>query len=160
MVKKIATMALLLLTTVGARAQFEEGKKYVNASLTSLDLSYNGLDKGRFGLQAAGGYLFTDDWLAEGHVGYEKRHDVPATLNIGVGVRYYIVQNGLYVGVTGDYVHTPEVNDDFMPGVHLGYAFFLNGSVTVEPEVYYKQSFKNHGDYSTVGFRVGIGFYL
>lgn len=158
--KKTAMMALCLAFALGARAQFEEGKKYVNASLTSLDLSYNGLNKGNFGLQASGGLLFTDNWLAEAHLGYHKQHEVPTTLNVGVGVRYYIVQNGLYLGATGDYMHAPNQSDDFMPGLHLGYAFFLNGSVTVEPEIYYRQSLRSHSDYSTVGFKVGIGFYL
>ena len=32
--------------------------------------------------------------------------------------------------------------------------------MTIEPEIYYEQSFKNHKDYSTVGLRIGIGIYL
>lgn len=152
--------ALALMTAVGAQAQFESGKKYVNASLTSLDFSYNGLAKGNFGLQASGGYLFADNLLAEAHLAYNKQKDVPYELTVGVGARYYIIQNGLYLGVTGDIIHAGDVYDDIMPGVHLGYAFFINGSITIEPEVYYRQSFKNHSDYSTVGFRVGIGLYL
>ena len=47
-----------------------------------------------------------------------------------------------------------------MPSVQVGYAFFLSKTVTVEPEVYYEQSFKNHSDYSKIGFRVGVGVYL
>ena len=46
-----------------------------------------------------------------------------------------------------------------MPGAEVGYAFYINRSVTIEPAVYYDHSFKN-SDYSTVGLKVGIGIYL
>ena len=36
----------------------------------------------------------------------------------------------------------------------------LNKTVTIEPSVYYDQSFKNHSDYSKIGFKIGIGVYL
>ena len=42
----------------------------------------------------------------------------------------------------------------------MGYAYFLSRTVTLEPAIYYDQSFKSHSDYSTVGFKVGIGVYL
>ena len=47
-----------------------------------------------------------------------------------------------------------------MPGIEAGWAYFLNGSVTIEPSVYYDQSFKCHKDFSTFGVRLGIGIYL
>ena len=47
-----------------------------------------------------------------------------------------------------------------LPGVEVGYAFFLSRTVTVEPSIYYDQSFKNHSDFSTIGFRIGVGVYL
>ena len=47
-----------------------------------------------------------------------------------------------------------------MPGVEVGYAFFLSRTVTVEPSVYYNQSFKKHSDYSRIGLKLGIGVYL
>jgi hypothetical protein len=46
------------------------------------------------------------------------------------------------------------------PTVHVGYAHFLGKSVTVEPEVFYNQSLKNHGEYSKLGFRLNLGIYL
>lgn len=51
MKKKLMTIALALLTTLGAHAQFEKDKAYVGASLTGLDLSYNGTKKLNLGLQ-------------------------------------------------------------------------------------------------------------
>ena len=40
----------------------------------------------------------------------------------------------------------------------VGYAFFIDGHVTIEPALYYQQSFKSHKDYSSVGFRIGFGY--
>ena len=157
--KKIAFILVALMMSVAANAQFEKGKAYIGASLTNLDLSYNGLREGHFGLGGKMGYMVADDLLLTGQVAYEKQKDVPYQLSFGVGGRYYIVQNGLYVGLSGNYKHS-EGYSDVLPSVQLGYALFLNGSVTVEPEIYYEQSFKNHKDYSTVGLRLGIGVYL
>ena len=47
-----------------------------------------------------------------------------------------------------------------MPGVEVGYAFFISRTVTIEPSVYYQQSFKDHSEYSKIGLRVGFGIYL
>ena len=93
-------------------------------------------------------------------VDYNKQKDVPAALSIGAGVRYYIVQNGLFLGASAKYLHAGSNYDDLMPGVQIGYAFFLTKTVTIEPEIYYNHSFKSHSDYSTIGFQVGVGIYL
>ena len=158
--KKLAIVIFGLLMAIGAKAQFEEGKAYIGASLSGLNLSYNGSEKGSFGLDAKVGYLFADDWMVTGQMAYSKQKYVPASFSFGAGARYFIVQNGLYLGANVDYVHAGDNYKDFMPSLHLGYAFFLNGSVTIEPEIYYNQSFKNHSDFSTIGFRIGVGVYL
>ena len=80
-------------------------------------------------------------------------------VSVGAQGRYYIIQNGLYLGAGVKLAHTGSYND-VMPGVEVGYAFFLSRTVTIEPAIYYDQSFKNHSDFSTVGLRVGIGVYL
>lgn len=66
MKKKLMTIALALLTTLGAHAQFEKDKAYVGASLTGLDLSYNGTKKLNLGLQADAGYFLVQDWMLKG----------------------------------------------------------------------------------------------
>ena len=48
---------------------------------------------------------------------------------------------------------------DFQPNISLGYAFFLNRTVTVEPELYFNLSTKDI-DNSSYGFRIGFGVYL
>lgn len=160
-IKKIAVVALGLMVSVGAHAQFESGKQYCGASLTGLNLSYNGSEELSLGIQAKAGYFFEDDMmlLAQAeykHYGLEGVKDYWA---LGAQGRYYIEQNGIYLGAGMKLIHTGSYND-VMPGVEVGYAFFVSKQVTIEPAVYYDQSFKNHSDYSTVGVKVGIGIYL
>jgi hypothetical protein len=160
MKKKLVFMLVGLVVTMAANAQFEQGKKYIGSSLSGLNLSYNGTEKSSLGLQAKAGYLFSEDFMITGQVGYDKKKDVPAAYTLGAGARYYIVQNGLYLGASVNYLHSNNNYDDFMPSLQVGYAFFISHTVTIEPEIYYNQSFKSHSDYSTVGFRVGFGIYL
>jgi len=157
--KKIALFLVALMVSVAANAQFEQGKKYISMSLSGLNLSYSGSEKGHLGLQAKGGYLFMDNLMATAQVGYETQQDISDYVSLGVGGRYYIEQNGIYLGAGVNYKHSENYND-FMPTVQVGYAFFLNGCITVEPEIYYEQSFKNHKDFSKVGLRLGLGFYF
>ena len=150
-----------LVVTLAANAQFEKGKYYCNGSLTGLGLSYSGSEEFSFGVDAKGGYMVADNWMALATAGYQHSGgDVDDSFYVGVGGRYYIIENGLYMGVNAKLQHGWSGYNDFMPGIELGYAFFLNKSVTVEPAVYYDQSIKNHSDYSKVGFRIGVGIYL
>lgn len=157
--KTIATAMLALLASVSANAQFEKGKVYLGASLSGMSLSYNGSEKTKFGVEAKGGYMVEDNVLLTGEVAYSKQHEMPFSFGIGVGGRYYMIQNGLYLGASINYKHRDDFSD-LQPSVQLGYAFFLSRTVTVEPELYYLQSFKNHSDFSTIGVRVGVGVYL
>ena len=162
MKKKLMTIALALLTTLGAHAQFEKDKAYVGASLTGLDLSYNGTKKLNLGLQADAGYFLVQDWMLKGLIGCEisSKDDVDTKFTLGVGGRYYFEKNGIFLGASAKYVHAGKYYNDVMPGIEAGWAYFLNGSVTIEPSVYYDQSFKCHKDFSTFGVRLGIGIYL
>ena len=157
--KKIALFVVALVMSVAANAQFEQGKGYLDASLTNVDLSYNGLNKGHFGLGAKAGYLIADDWMLTGQLDYQKTKDVPYSLTLGPGIRYYIQQNGLYMGASALFKHADDYND-FMPSIQIGYAFFISRTVTFEPEIYYEHSFKDHSNYSTAGIRLGVGIYL
>lgn len=162
MIRKIALLIVALGMTVAARAQFQQGKGYLGASLTGLDMKYNGADKFNLGIEAKGGYLIADNLMLLGMVSYEHNGNdaVADHFIVGVGGRYYIIQNGLYLGVNGKLVHANHDYNDIMPGLEVGYAFYINRSVTIEPAIYYDQSFKKHGDYSTIGLKVGLGIYL
>lgn len=159
--KKIAVVVLGLMMSVAAHAQFESDKKYCGASLTGLNLSYNGSEELNLGIQAKAGYFLEDDMmlLAQAEYKHSGLDGVKDYWALGAQGRYYIEQNGIYLGAGVKLIHTGSYND-VMPGVEVGYAFFISKQVTIEPAVYYDQSFKNHSNYSTVGLKVGIGVYL
>lgn len=160
--KKLMMLLVGCLMTVAANAQFEEGKAYVGGSLTGLNLNYNGSNDLTIGIQAQAGYFLYDNLMILGQASYEHSGNdfVADKVSIGAGGRYYIVQNGLYLGLNCKLIHADHNYNDLMPGLEVGYAFFLSKTVTIEPAVYYDQSFKNHSDYSTIGLKVGIGVYL
>ncbi len=149
-----------LMLTVSASAQFEQDKKYLNASLSGFDLSYSGLEELKLGISAKAGYFVEDDWMVLGDVGYmHPGKNASDYFYAGIGGRYYIEQNGIFLGANAKFVHAKSYND-LMPGVEVGYAFFVSRTVTVEPSLYYQQSFKKHSDYSTIGLKIGVGIYL
>lgn len=162
MKKKIVFILVSLLITFTANAQFEQDKVYVGASLSGMNLSYNGLSHLNLGLQAQGGYMIEDGLMVLGTASVQQYgvKGVPDNISVGVGGRYYIEQNGIYLGVNCKLIHANHNYNDFMPGVEVGYAFFISHTVTIEPAIYYDQSFKNHSDYSTIGLKIGVGVYL
>lgn len=159
--KKISIFFALLFITIAAKAQFQQGKGYLGASLTGLNMSYNGENGLNLGIEGKAGYLFADNWMLLGNLMYEHNgsDNIADQFSIGAGVRYYIIQNGLFLGANCNYVHANHNYNDLMPSAEVGYAFFVNRSVTIEPAVYYRHSF-NDSDYSTVGLKIGVGIYL
>ena len=164
--KKVMMAAIGLMMAVCANAQylndsgtpFEQGKFYVGASVSGLDLSYHKGEEWRLGLNAEVGYLFLDNWMVLGAVGYQNSTYSHSTVNLGAGVRYYFSSNGIYAALKARYVHEACL-DDFRPEINVGYAFFLNHYLTIQPEVYYEQSFKE-SDLSGFGVRLGFGVYF
>ena len=60
--KKSLLLLLFAVVSMGSYAQFEQGTKYVGASLTGLNLSYSSGEKFGLGLQGTAGYFFADSW--------------------------------------------------------------------------------------------------
>lgn len=156
--KKIMLFAVAMLMAVAANAQFEQGKGYLGASLSGLDLSSQA-KKFHFGFDVKAGYLFADNLMATAQVGYNHLQDADDTLLLGVGGRYYIVQNGLYLGASVKYKHAGGGYNDVLPGVQVGYAFFVSRTVTIEPELYMDFSTKRFEN-SCYGLGIGVGVYL
>ena len=155
--KKIALFVVALVMSVAANAQFEQGKGYIGASMSGIDIS-NQTKEFHLGLNAQLGYMFQDNLMALGTLGWDHWDKSGDSFVLGAGARYYIEQNGLYLGGSLKYKHA-EQYDDLLPGVQLGYAFFLGRTVTLEPELYFDMSTKKF-DYTCYGVRVGIGIYL
>ena len=159
-IKKIFSIVTLLAMTLTANAQFEAEKVYIGSSLTGLDLSYNGERDMNFGFQADGGYFVEDNWLIKGTVGLSKAGKYADWgLIAGAGVRYYIQQNGLFVGL-GCKVNLESNHTDVLPGAEFGYAFFINDKIAIEPALYYDHSIDDHENKSTVGLKIGLGLFF
>ena len=166
--KKFLMSAFALMMAMNVNAQkllnesttpFEESKFYVGASLSGLTLNYSKASDWSLGLSAKAGYLFLDNWMVLGVFDYQNYSSgTVTTTNIGAGGRYYFERNGVYVGLTAKYAHATGI-DEFKPEVNVGYAFFLGHYVTLEPELYYEQSFRN-SKYSQFGLRLGFGVYF
>ena len=160
--KKFLVFIAAAVMPLLAHAQFEQGKFYAGAGLTSLNLSYSGAEKLSIGLQGQAGYFMADNVLLYGQAGWSHQGESLKcdVVEVGAGGRYYILQNGIFLGANVKYAHGPGNYNDVMPGVEVGYAFFISRTVTIEPSFYYQQSFNDHSEYSKIGFRVGFGIYL
>ncbi|MBQ9499094.1 MAG: hypothetical protein IJR56_03205, partial [Bacteroidaceae bacterium] len=164
--KKIFVMMMAMMAAVSVNAQqyvsdtpFTQGKMYASAGLSGLDLNYNSNTKWNLGIDGKAGYFLLDDVMALGEVQWGIHQEAPNDISVGVGMRYYIRQNGIFLGAGAKYKHH-DCYDDFMPNVNVGYAFFLSRTVTIEPELYYNMSTKSFKDYSGFGLRIGFGIYL
>ena len=162
----MAAIGLMMATSVNAQkvlnestTPFEESKFYIGAALSGLTLNYSKASDWSLGLSAKAGYLFLDNWMVLGVIDYQNYSSGTVTsTNIGAGARYYFERNGVYLGLTAKYAHATGA-DEFKPEINVGYAFFLGHYVTLEPELYYEQSFKN-SRYSQFGLRLGFGVYF
>ncbi|MBO7069494.1 MAG: outer membrane beta-barrel protein [Bacteroidaceae bacterium] len=163
--KKSLLLLLFAVVSMSSYAQFEKGTKYVGASLTALNLSYSSGEKFGMGLEAVGGYFFADSWMLTGRLEY--RHEwkaAPApdinSVALGAGARYYFVQNGIYLGAGFQYQHVASKVDYIQLPLEVGYCFYLNHYVSIEPAIYYNLCLNKFSDGSKVGFKLGLGFYF
>ena len=157
--RKILTFLLLFVMVAQAHAQFEKGKKYIGASVSGLGLSYSKNEDFNLGLDFDMGYFLTDGLLLRGNVGYSHTQSTD-NLRIGAHLRYLFTQNGMFVGTGTEFTHHNGVgNDAFFP-IELGYCFFITKHLTIEPSLYYKMSATNFKDNSTIGARIGLGFFF
>ncbi|HAE23946.1 MAG: hypothetical protein II122_03680 [Bacteroidaceae bacterium] len=157
--KKFILCALLLMVGFGAKAQFEAGTKYLGLSTTSLGLSYSTSERFRLNLDATAGYFIADKVLIKANVGYDHTKNID-DFSAGLGGRYYFLENGIFLGAGAEFVHYTSSSNDVMIPVEVGYAFYLNHYITIEPAVYYKMSMDSFSNKSTVGLKVGFGFYF
>lgn len=158
--KKLLLVALMFVFTLTANAQFEKGKFYGGASLSGIDFNYSGANKFSVDAEANVGYFVLDNVLVLAKAGIDTNRQY-TNLSLGVGGRYYIIQNGIYLGLNASVKQVDsERHNDVTAGMEVGYAFFINRHCTIEPAVYYDQSFKSHKDYSSVGVKVGFCIYM
>ena len=158
--RKILFTLLLIATSVSAFAQFEQGKKYASASLTGFDMSYSKRTEFALGLNLQAGYFIQQDWMVLGEFGMDYSHSDFNSIYVGAKGRYYMEENGLYLGFGAKYVHEFKSMNDVELTPEVGYSFFLNRYVTIEPSVYYDMSLTDFANKSKVGVKIGLGFYF
>ena len=158
--KKLVLLVLLTVATTSAFAQFEKGTKYVGASLTGLNMAINDRQHFSFGLDAKAGYFIKDYWMVEGTFGWHTSRTHLDRCQIGAKLRYAQVENGLYYACGLKYIHERKNFNDLQLTPELGYCYYLNHYISVEPAIYYDMSFTDFSKKSEVGLKVGIGIYF
>ncbi len=157
--KKLMLSLLLLVMAVGANAQFNKKTKYISASATGFGMSYSSGEKFTMGLEFTGGYFIRDAWMIYGRLGYDHTRYTD-NFQLGAGGRYYFTQNGVYLGLGLQYAHATKSINNLHLTPEVGYAFYINRFLTIEPAVYYNMSLNDFSDGSKVGLKVGLGFYF
>ncbi|MCD8288927.1 MAG: porin family protein [Prevotella sp.] len=160
MKKIIICLVLMLGFSAGAFAQFEKGKMYVAGSFDGLGISYSKATKFQFGLGVNAGYMVAKDVMLIAEAGFDFSNKGMNEVHIGADARYYIEQNGLFLQAGVKYVHERPNFNDLNISPEVGYCFFLNKSLTLEPAVYYDISVNDFSDHSKFGLKVGIGWFF
>lgn len=160
MKKLFVAMTLAMLCASNVFAQFEKGKWYANASLSNIGLSYSEREDLRMGLNLNAGYTLEDNWMILAEGGFDYSNSQWSSLYLGAKGRYYIEQNGLFLGAGVKLMHAYKSVNDVMFTPEAGYCFFLNKHVTVEPCVYYDMSLTEFADYSKFGVKIGLGIFF
>ncbi|MBR4366034.1 MAG: outer membrane beta-barrel protein [Bacteroidaceae bacterium] len=160
MKKLILTLVITAVSVLNASAQFEKGKFYLNGSLPNFGISYSDTKDLGIGLELNAGYFFADNLLLVGSTGFEYNDSKWKELYAGIKGRYYILQNGLFLGAGARYLHEYKNFNDLQVTPEIGYCFFLGRNVAVEPSVYYNMSISDFAHKSEVGLKVGISIFL
>lgn len=163
MMKKSLLLLFFAVVSMSSYAQFEKGTKYVGASLTGLNLSYSGDEKFCMGLATTGGYFVADSWMLYGRLTYEHKWQEGRDINdvvVGAGARFYFKQNGIFLGTGLQYRHA-AVNTDYVQiPFEVGYCYYFNQHISLEPAIYYDLCLNKFSDGSKVGLKIGLGIYF
>lgn len=160
--KKVFFILFAAILSTQTYAQFEKDKSYLSLNTNSFNLNYNSGTKWHFNLDAHAGHFFFDDVMFLGKIGYDHTNK-QNVFRVGVGARYYITQNGLHIGANAEYRYndaSENKHNNWFLGPEIGYTFFLNQYLTIEPALYYNISLNNFEGDSEVGLRIGFGFFF
>ncbi|MBQ8454626.1 MAG: outer membrane beta-barrel protein [Bacteroidaceae bacterium] len=159
--KKIFIALFLTVVSMSAFAQFEKGTKYVGANLegTGFGMGYSKNTDFHIGLKANAGYFVANQWMVLGEFGWSHENG-SSSVGIGAGARYYMAQNGLYFGGMLKYKHIPSNVNNVYLTPEVGYCFYLNDHISIEPAIYVDMCLNHFKDYTNVGLKVGFGYYF
>ncbi len=160
MKKVLLTMVVAMVCSTSAFAQFEKGKYYASASATGVEFSVSEAEDFAMGLNATAGYLFEKNLMGIVELGTDYRNSEWQYMSIGGKVRYYLEKNGFFASAGCRLCHYWTDDNDFQITPEVGYCYFLNKTVTIEPSAYYDISLTDFGNYSKFGVKVAIGLYF
>lgn len=160
MKKIVFTIIFALVGISSAFAQFEKGKWYLAATTNAAGISYSKNEKVGLNFGLNGGYMFEEAWMLIADIGFDYRHEDMRSLYAGMKCRYLIEQNGLFLQAGAKYVHGAPNYNDLMVTPELGYCFFLNRHLTIEPSVYCDISTNKFSEYTKVGAKIGLAWYF
>ena len=98
--------------------------------------------------------------MAIAEFGMDYRNSDMQQIFAGAKCRYLIEQNGLFLQLGAKYVHGAPSFNDVQITPEVGYCYFLNGHLTLEPSIYYDLSLSDFSDKSKFGLKVGLAWYF
>lgn len=157
--KKILCMLLFAVISMSASAQFEKGTQYANASLTGFNMGWGGNGNGFcMGLGTEYGYYVADCWMLGGEFGYQHRAK-KNNVNLDFKFRYSFKENGLNLGCGLGYAYDGCGNYAMLTP-QVGYTFYLNHYISLEPAFYYRIAMNDFSNGSSAGLKIGVGIYF
>jgi len=158
MKKFLLSFLVVILYTTNMAAQYEQGTKFVGASLTGLNLSYSKHEKLGLGAEAKAGLFVMDDVLVQAEAGIDVKFKECQQIFVGAKGRYYVAEN-LYLGAGAKLLHEFKNHNDFLISPEVGYTYMINDKFAVEPAFYIDISTNSFSKYTKIGIKVGIGIF-
>ncbi len=156
--KKVIFALLLVLTSVNANAQFTEGTQYGSTYLSGLGIGYGGTEKFFFGLGGDYGYFIKDSWMLRAGLNYQHV-DGDNGFKFNIGGRYYFKKCGVFTGLGLQYEHMSNDFNWFQFVPEVGYCFYLNHYISLEPSLYADLCCNDWSNGSRIGLKLGVGIY-
>lgn len=153
-------MLFAIIGMASASAQFEQGKKYLGVGFDGVGISYSEHTKFHLGLAAKAGYMIEDNTLLIGDLGFNFQNKDAQQVILGGAFRYFFEQNGIFLQGGLHYLHEAASLNDLQITPEVGYCFFVNGHLTIEPSVFYDISLGHFSDMSKFGLKIGLGWYF
>lgn len=158
MKKLLLTFIFVVLFTSNMSAQYEQGTKFLGASLTGLNLSYSKHEKLGLGAEAKAGIFIMDDLLIQGEAGIDVKFKECQQIFVGAKGRYYVAEN-LYLGAGAKLLHEFKNHNDLLISPEVGYTYMIKDKFAIEPAFYIDISTNSFSKYTKVGIKVGIGIF-
>ncbi len=188
MKKSFFTLTLIAFCAYGAVAQVEQGKILASGSLAFSSSSYKSQYDGNtmydfntttVQLSPRLGFFITDAVAVGAGLGFatstlknENSKGTETSVSLSPFVRYYLPQGAFgqaEVGIGSSKLkgEGEQKTNDFLWSLGVGYAYFLNDNVAIEPMVSYNAATNTDADdtkykqkTNTISLAVGLSIYL